>query len=144
MATVFECWDSLQNRYAGFRRLIAKHQLENELASIIRTVGGHKRNKVPKGAPQYQSLWNAADTKVKRFCETHHVNRAEIEAQIPALRELQELAQKPSASNRAAKASVGLVTGTVLIIAVGFITGLIHWLFTAGYQLAEHLTHLLR
>lgn len=141
MATVTECWDVLQNRFAGLRRHVAERLLENELASIIRTVAGHKRNKLPKGSLQYQSLWRAADTKVQKFCDGQHVDRAEIEAQIPALNELRDLAQAPNAPNRAAQVAIGCVTGTVAFIALGFFTGVIHWLFTLGYHWAQHLPH---
>ncbi len=100
MATATECWGGLQNRFAGLRQHIAKRQLENELASIVRTVAGHKRNKVPTGAPQYRSLWKIADQKVDRFCAAYRADRAEIEAQIPALKELYDLAQAPHAPEK--------------------------------------------
>jgi hypothetical protein len=141
MATVTECWDVLQSRYAGFRRLVAKRLLENELSSIIRTVAGHKRNKLPKGASQYQSLWHVADTKVQRFCDDHRVDRTEVEAQIPALKELRDLSQAPATPNHAAQVAIGFISGTVVFIAIGFFTGVIHWLFTLGYSWAQHLPH---
>ena len=141
MATVTECWDGLQNRFAGLRRQIAKRQLENELASTIRTVAGHKRNKLPKGSSQYQSLWRTADAKVQKFCDAHHVDRAEVEAQIPALKELKDLAEAPATPNHAARVAVGFISGTVAFIALGFFTGVIHWLFTLGYHWAQHLAH---
>jgi hypothetical protein len=140
MATVTECWDGLQNRFTGLRRHIAKRLLENELASIIRTVAGHKRNKVPTGAPQYRSLWKIADQRVDSFCTAYRADRAEIEAQIPALKELCDLAQMPNAPKKGIKVAGGLVTGVVVFILSGFAAGIIHWLFHLGMNFAHCLT----
>ena len=140
MATVTECWDELQNKYANLRRHLAKRQLENELASIIRTVAGHKRNKVPVGAPQYGSLWKIANQKVESFCAAYQTGRGEIEAQIPALTELHDLAQTPHTPPKAIKIAGGFVTGVVLFIVSGFASGIIQWLFQLGMNIAHHLT----
>ncbi len=143
MSTVTECWDGLQNRFAGLRRHIAKRQLENELASIIRTVAGHKRNKIPAGAPQYCSLWKVADRRVESFCATYGADRGEIEAQIPALKELHDLAQMPHTPRKAIQVAGGLVTGVVALVLSGFAAGIIQWLFQLGMNFAHSLTGLL-
>jgi hypothetical protein len=140
MATVTDCWNGLQNRFAGLRRRIAKRLLENELASIIRTAAGHKRNRVPAGAPQYRSLWHIADQKVDSYCVAYQANRAEIEAQIPALKELCDLAQMPNAPKKAIKIAGGLVTGVVVLTLSGFAAGIIQWLFHLGMNFAHYLT----
>jgi hypothetical protein len=100
MAKVTECWNAFESRYLSFRQLIAKRLLENDLSSIIRTVASHKRNKVSAGAPQYRSLWKIADQKVDSFCAAYRADRGEIEAQIPALKELHDLAQMPNTPKR--------------------------------------------
>ena len=140
MATATGCWGGLQNRFVGLRRNIAKRQLENELASIIRTVAGHKRNKAPAGAPQYQCLWDVADRKVDAFCVAYQADRGEIDAQIPALKELYDLAQAPQAPKKAIKFAGGFVTGVVLFTLTGFAAGIIQWLFNLGMNFAHHLT----
>jgi hypothetical protein len=140
MANVTECWDALQSRYLSFRQLIAKRLLENDLSSIIRTVAGHKRNKVPAGAPQYRSLWKIADQKVDSFCAAYRADRGEIEAQIPALKELHDLAQTPNTPKKGLKAAGGLVTGFVVFILFGFAAGIIQWLFHLGMYFAHYLT----
>jgi|SRR5580658_3638250 hypothetical protein len=139
MATVTECWSALRNRFAGLRQHIAKRLLENELASIIRTVAAHKRNRVPAGAPQYRSLWHTANQKVDSFCVAYWADRAEIEAQIPALKELCDLVQVPKASKKAIKIAGGLVTGVVVFTLSGFAAGVIQWLFDLGMNFAHHL-----
>jgi hypothetical protein len=140
MPTVTECWDKLQNRFTGLRRHIAKRLLENELASIIRTVAGHKRNKVPTGAPQYRSLWKIADQKVDSFCVAYRADRAEIEAQIPALKELCDLAQMPNTPKKGIKVAGGLVTCVAVFILSGFAAAIIQWLFHLGMNFAHSLT----
>lgn len=132
-----------ESHYRSLRRYIAKRSLESELASIVRTVGGHKRNKVPAGASQYRSLWHIADQKVDFFCVAFRADRGEIEAQIPALKELCDLAQMPNAPKKAIKIAGGLVTGVVLFSLSGFAAGIIQWLFHLGVNFAHYLTGLL-
>ena len=131
------------SQYRSLRRYTAKRSLESELALIVRTVIGHKRNKVPAGASQYRSLWNIADQKVDSYCVTYQANRAEIEAQIPALKELCDLAQIPDAPKKAIKIAGGLVTGVVVFSLSGFAAGIIQWLFHLGMNFAHYLTGLL-
>lgn len=140
MAKATELWHTLQNRFAGPRQYIAQRLLENELASIIRTVAGHKRNKVPTGALQYRSLWKIADQKVDSFCAAYQADRAEIEAQIPALKELYDLAQAPHAPKKAIKVAGGLVACAVVFTLSGFAAGIIQWLFHLGMNFARSLT----
>jgi hypothetical protein len=140
MAKATECWDAFENRSLSLRRLIAKRLLENDLSSIIRTVAGHKRNKVPAGAPQYRSLWKIADQKVDSFCAAYRANRGEIEAQIPALKELHDLAQMPNTPKRGIKIAGGLVTSVVVFTLSGFAAGMIQWLFHLGMHFAHYLT----
>ena len=131
------------SQYRSLRRYIARRSLESELALIVRTVIGHKRNKVPAGASQYRSLWNLADQKVDFYCVAYQANRAEIEAQVPALKELCDLAQMPNAPKKGIKAAGGLVTGFVVFILFGFAAGIIQWLFHLGMNFAHYLTGLL-
>jgi hypothetical protein len=132
-----------ESHYRSLRRYIAKRSLESELASIVRTVGGHKRNKVPAGASQYRSLWHIADQKVDFFCVAFRADRGEIEAQIPALKELCDLAQMADVPKKAIKIAGGLVTGVVLFSLSGFAAGIIQWLFHLGVNFAHYLTGLL-
>ena len=101
-------------------------------------------NKLAKGSPQYQSLWRAADSKVDQFCLQYNASRIEIEAQAPALKELEDLAQAPAVPNRKAQLAVGSVTGLALIVAVGFTLEVLHWLFTLGWLMAHHILNHLR
>ncbi|MFP5207284.1 MAG: hypothetical protein ACLGSH_18170 [Acidobacteriota bacterium] len=143
MATITECWKGSQSRFVGLRRHMAKRQLENELASIIRTVAGHKRNKVPDGAPQYKSLWLVADRRVDEFCRRYSVDRATVQAQIPALAELKSLATTAHTTTAGVKAAGAVVTGFVVFIFLGFVFGIAQYLFHLGLGSAQWLEHFL-
>jgi hypothetical protein len=138
-----QAWSSIskfgREQWSELFRTMARRKLESDLAAIIRTVAGHKRNKVPAGAPQYRSLWHTANQKVGAFCEDYQLDRAQLEAQVPALKELEELAQKPDRSKQGAKVAAGLVTGSVAFILFGFTVGIVQWLFHLGMNFAHHL-----
>lgn len=137
-------WSSIsrfsRELWSELSKTMARRKLESNLVAIIRTVTGHKRNKVPAGASQYRSLWHIADQKVDSFCEDYQVDRAELEAQVPALRELEALAQKPDKPKHGAKVAAGFVTGVVGITLSGFVAGIIQWLFHLGLNFAHYLT----
>jgi hypothetical protein len=144
MKIASQAWSSIskfsRKQWSELSKTMARRKLESDLAAIIRTVAGHKRNKVSTGALQYGSLWNTANQKVGSFCEDYQVNRAELEAQVPALKELEELAQKPDKSKQGVKAVAGLVAGVVVFILSGFAVGIIQWLFHLGMHFAHNLT----
>jgi hypothetical protein len=139
-----KAWSSIskfgREQWQELSKTMARRKLESDLATIIRTVSGHKRNKVPAGAPQYRSLWHIANQKAGLFCEDYQVDRGELEAQVPALKELEELAQKPDKSKQGAKVAGGLVTGVVVFTLSGFAAGIIQWLFHLGMNFAHYLT----
>ena len=124
-------------------RVIALRRLENELASILRTVSGHRKNKLPQGASQFRILWQKADVQVFKFCTDYDVPRQEIESQVPALSELRALAQSPARPKTKMIALSVLISGTVAIFLMGFATGLIQHLFTYGFNSAQWVLHLL-
>ncbi len=74
------------------------------------------------------------------FCAAYEADRGEIEAQIPALKELHDLAQIPHTPQKALKVAGGLATGVVLFTLSGFTAGIIMSLFHLGMNFAHFLT----
>ena len=129
-------------------RAIARRRLESDLSDIIKTATGHKKDKVANGDSRYQELWRIADQKVTDFCVKHEVSRVSIDAQIPALTELQQLATVPVViPHRNAKIAIGgFVAGSVAITTLGALCAYVHDLFIFGNHIMGwigHLIHLL-
>lgn len=121
------------------RRGIAQRQLETQLSAIIRTVAGHKKNKVPRGDGRYMALANVAGLKVQDFCLKYRIPESEIEAQIPALQELKNLATAPNRPSLVLGIPILVLSTALLIGVLGFISGFVRWLFTDGWRVAEAL-----
>jgi hypothetical protein len=124
----------VEDQYLFLRKGLALRLLESELAQIVRTVSSHKRNKVPQGSSQYQSLWRRADQLVDSFCSTYQVDRSEIEAQLPALTEMRNLSVPPAQRNKKLALLFSVVGVFVLTIMTGFVAGVFHWVFSVGWQ----------
>ncbi len=121
------------------RRGIAQRQLEGQLSSIIRTVAGHKKNKVPRGDPRYVSLYSNSMAKVNRFCEMYNVPMNEIDSQIPALQELKNLATVPDFRPAWYLTAVGILALGLSVSFLGVVTGIVQYLFNFGYNTFMHL-----
>src|ERR1035437_5590231 len=96
---------TLPGWWAGFRRDRARNKLQRTLARIIQISQDHESNGVPSGDPIYQHLY----TKALELCQVHfdtwHLNRDNIEIEIPCMRQLR-LAAQPEATVTARKAPV--------------------------------------
>jgi len=68
-----------------------QNSLERALAQIIETANGHRAKGLPKGSPAYFVLRDKADAKIRAFARKWDVDIATIEAQAPALADLDKL-----------------------------------------------------
>lgn len=144
MKIMDECWNETTTKWTSLRKFLAQRTLENDLAGIVRTVAGHKKNNVPRGASQYLSLYNVAEIKVNEFCRRYRIDRSDIEAQIPALKELQDLATAPKIQSRVLPTLITLVAVICGVYLLGMLTGLGQWIFDIGYHTAAQAGNLLR
>ena len=148
MKTMSETWTQTKgvvgDSYLSLRTLLAKSLLEHDLASIFRTVSGHKKHGAKPGDQRFQALWQTADSKVIDFCSQYHVDRMQIEAQVPALQELRNLSIMPEEHSKAVIIPASIAITIASLFVIGFASGFVHWIFTVGYRLADDLTNLLR
>src|ERR1035438_405243 len=95
-----DLWDRLYVRLkglpgktaSGFKAWQLKRDqtaLESGLARIIDTANSHKAKGKVDGSAVYLALRDKASTKIGDFCTKHNLDRLAIEAQIPALADLQ-------------------------------------------------------
>ena len=114
-----------------------KFMLQHELADIINTVKGHKRVGVKPGAPVYKELYRLSDQKLIAFGKKHQISYAELMAKVPAIAELEKLAN-PVVLPLANKIGIAMASLIVVVIGIylsGMVCGSIHYLFVHGYRL---------
>jgi hypothetical protein len=149
MNSVTKYWKECTEFVRGSRRWIDqilalaemafhRRRLENELASILRTVSAHKKNGVPKGASQYQALNRAVNNQVIFFCQTYGIDPLEIEAQLPALGELKTLATPNKVWAPLVWIGLSATIGSIGVVILGFLVGVSYYLYTYGVHLAPH------
>ena len=115
-----------------FWRDRARNKLQRNLARIIQICQDHESNGVSSGDPIYQHLYN----KGLELCHGHfdewHLNRDNIEIEIPCMRQLR-LSAYPAATISARKAPVAFL-GLVAIVALPLIVGAWTGLFGVGQR----------
>ena len=120
-----------------FWRDRARNKLQRSLVRVIQISQDHESNNVPPGDPIYQHLY----TKALELCHGHfdqwHLNRDNIEIEIPCMRQLR-LAAHPEATISARKAPVAFF-GLVAIVALPLIIGAWCGLFGVGQRWILHL-----
>jgi hypothetical protein len=70
-----------------------RRDLEANLATLLDAARGHEAHSVPAGAAQYGVLHNQAERLVDAFCERWNITVAQLNAELPALGRLRQLAQ---------------------------------------------------
>ena len=128
---------TLSGWWAGFRRDRARNKLQRTLARIIQISQDHEANGVPSGDPIYQSLHSKALALCHGYFDEWHLNRDNIEIEIPCMRQLR-LAAHPEVTVTARKAPVAIL-GLVAIVVLPLIVGAWCGLFGVGHHWIMHL-----
>jgi hypothetical protein len=111
----FNLWHQRQNQDA----------LEKELARIIETANGHQAKGLPKGSPAYVVLREKADASIQAFAKKWNVDIATIEAQAPALADLQSLCVPDKKVPRGLKLILATFGTVLFLVLIGAGSGLV-------------------
>ena len=109
-----------------WRKRMDQNSLERALAQIIETANGHRAKGLPKGSPAYLVLRDKAAARVEVFAKKWNVDIATIEAQAPALADLDAFCipdRQIPAGLKPLAALLGIVLSLVLL---GAASGLVH------------------
>jgi hypothetical protein len=127
---VWEGLRSLGTRGISTVNLWRRHQdqnaLERSLARIIETANGHRVKGLPKGAPAYVVLRDKADARIQAFARKWDVDIATIEAQAPALADLNTLCIPDRQIPAGLKLLATLIGAIVSLVLLGAASGLVH------------------
>lgn len=125
-----------EQHWFDFKKFLALRRLESDLDNIIKIMTGHRNNKVPAGSSYYLALNKEARDKIFCFTEEFKVSFNSVYEQIPALKELEDLAYPVVSSpmKKIAYMPIVIIGVSMLILFFGLFTHFIQWLFTVGYN----------
>jgi hypothetical protein len=71
----------------------ARRDLEANLATLLDAARGHEAHNVPVGSPQYLVLYQQSERLTTGYCQRWQVPTDQLNAELPALGRLRQLAQ---------------------------------------------------
>lgn len=110
-----------------------RRQLERDLSKIVDLANGHKESGLPAGNELYKKLLAKAQGEIRAYSESFGVSISEICMGIPAIRDLESLAN-------------GENTGTIQKVLSGFVGVLVLSILVTAFVALNHdlyvlLTH---
>jgi hypothetical protein len=128
-----KAWEGLRSlgarsisTFNNWRKRMDQNSLERALAQIIETANGHRAKGLPKGSPAYLVLRDNAKAKVKVFAMKWDVDITVVEAQAPALADLESLCV-PNKQVPAGLKLLAALLGTILsLLLLGAASGLVN------------------
>jgi hypothetical protein len=127
------------DKYQQGRKALALRQLEANMAKIVTTHNGHRKNNVPKHAEVYAILLRKAHAAIVEYCTTYKVPVSEIRSQMPALVELEDFGRPEDPKTpKSVVIAIGLMASIAAIISTGALSGGIARLFHLGYAISQY------
>ena len=82
-----------KNQLQAVKHYFARRELEAHLATLLDAARGRESHSVPAGSPQYLVLHQQAERLNTAYCQRWQVTPAQLNAELPALGRLRQLAQ---------------------------------------------------
>ena len=118
-------------KYKAVQLSIERRSFERKLESIVRAALAHQSSGLSAGNHQYKLLTQQADSTCASFAHRWNIDPNLLDAQIPAIRKLQLLADPPPKPEPAILVSLGVVGAVALFFLMGILAGLT----SVGYHL---------
>jgi hypothetical protein len=109
-----------------WRKSMDQNSLERALAQIIEIANGNRAKGLPLGSPAYFVLRDKADAKIQAFARKWDVDIATIEAQAPALADLDTLCVPDKQVPAGLKLLAALIGAILSLVLLGAASGLVH------------------
>jgi hypothetical protein len=111
-------------------RSMSRRDFEGRLARYVNSALGHESEGLAAGSYEYKRLYAMAETDIAHYCSEWSVDRQDLEAQIPAVRKLRNLAEPQSAKPKVTSGQV--VAGSIGLIVLLWLFGAATGMFQAG------------
>jgi hypothetical protein len=93
--------------------------LEANLASLLEAARGHEAHGVPAGSPQYLVLYQQSERLITDYCQRWQIAPDQLNAELPALGRLRQLAEPPLRQTRTVNATLAVIASLVIAFALG-------------------------
>ncbi len=110
---------------------LARRDLEANLAALLEAARGHEAHNVPAGSAQYLVLHQQSERLIARYCERWRVTLGQLNAELPALSRLHQLAEPPLRKNP----MITVVLVLLASMAAAFALGIAAACVRLGYHL---------
>ena len=97
----------------------ARRDLEANLATLLDAARGHETHSVPAGAPQYLVLNQQSERLINAYCQRWQVTPDQLNAELPALGRLRQLAQPPLCQARTINVTLIVIASLAIAFALG-------------------------
>jgi len=114
------------------QHFFARQGLEANLAALLETARGHEAHNVPAGSAQYSILQRQAEGLIEAYCGRWRITPAQLNAELPALGRLRQLAQPPLRKAPAINAILILLASMALAFAMGLAAAFVRLGFRLG------------
>jgi len=126
------CLDARGNDYIQHvRHYFERRHLDSNLAALVQAANGHDAQGVTQGSPAFVLLFERSQQLVSNYCERHQITPEQLNAELPALGKLRQLAQPASPHPQATKSLLAVAAAMLLAFLLGIAGGLMR----LGYHL---------
>jgi hypothetical protein len=101
------------------QQYFSRRDLEANLATLLEAARGHEAHSVPSGSPHYLILHQQSERLINAYCQRWQVTTAQLNAELPALSRLHQLAEPPLRKNPMITAVLVLLVSMAAAFALG-------------------------
>ena len=108
-----------RSQLQAVQHYFARRDLEANLAALLDAAHGHEAHSVPAGSPQYLVLHQQSERLIAGYCQRWQVTPDQLNAELPALGRLRQLAQPSLRQARTINVTLIVIASLAIAFALG-------------------------
>ncbi len=109
-----------------------RRHLEASLASLMQAASGHERRGLASGSALYLVLHRESQLLTTAYCQRWHVSQEQLQAELPALAKLAQLAQPRLLGTTFSKVVLVILASIAISVLIGIAGAFIHFGYLLG------------
>jgi hypothetical protein len=109
-----------------------RRHLEASLASLMQAASGHERRGLAPGSALFRVLNRESQLLTTAYCQRWQVSQEQLQAELPALAKLEQLAQPRSVRARISKVVLVILVSIAISVLIGIAGAFIHLGYLLG------------